>query len=158
MSGHRHSYDGLAVTWTGNLGSGTSSYRAYSRDHEIGGSGPAPIAGSSDPAFRGDPSRWNPEQLLVISLAQCHMLWYLNLAAQAGVTVTAYEDRPNGVMVTDAGGGGQFEQVTLHPRVTISADSDPEVARKLHARVTEVCFIARSVNFPVEHEPEIVQE
>ena len=47
------------------------------------------IAGSADPAFRGDRTRYNPEDLLVASLAACHMLWYLHLAADAGVVVVA---------------------------------------------------------------------
>jgi organic hydroperoxide reductase OsmC/OhrA len=156
MSGHRHEYD-VTVTWTGNTGPGTSGYTAYARDHEVSAATGAPmIPGSSDPSFRGDPARWNPEQLLVTSLSQCHMLWYLHLASTAGVVVTAYEDHPHGVMVTNSSGAGQFEAVTLRPRVTITAASDPEVALRLHADVPALCFIARSVNFPVGHEPEIV--
>ncbi|AKT50586.1 OsmC family protein [Arsenicicoccus sp. oral taxon 190] len=154
MATHQHTYD-LTVTWTGNQGPGTSSYAAYARDHEVTAPGLPPIAGSADPAFRGDPSRWNPEQLLVASLAQCHMLWYLHLAARAGVTVVAYEDHPHGVMTTEADGSGQFERVTLRPRVTISQGSDAEVAHRLHADVPALCFIARSVSFPVDHEPAI---
>lgn len=152
----RHRYDNLTVTWTGNTGTGTSSYRAYDRDHDIAGQGLPLIPGSADPAFRGDPARWNPEQLQIVALSQCHMLWYLHFAAEAGVIVTAYEDTPTGVMVVEADGGGQFEKVTLRPRVTITSGSDAELAERLHAKVPAVCFIARSVNFPVEHEPEVV--
>ncbi len=155
MAEHRHDYD-VTVTWAGDRGTGTSSYTAYGREHEVSAAGPPPIPGSSDQAFRGDPARWNPEQLLVAALAQCHLLWYLHLAAQAGVVVTAYTDRAHGVMVTEASGAGQFERVVLRPRVTISAGSDPEAARAAHARVPDYCFIARSVSFPVEHQPEIV--
>ncbi len=146
-----HSYE-ISVTWTGNTGTGTSSYRGFSRDHEVHAAGTVPILGSSDPAFRGDPSRWNPEQLFLASISQCHMLWYLHLAATAGVVVTAYEDRPAGIMVEDASGGGQFESVTLHPSVTITATSDPEVAAELHNKVGAFCFIARSINTPIHHE------
>lgn len=92
----------------------------------------------------------------MVALSQCHMLWYLHFAAEAGVTVIGYEDKPTGVMVTEADGGGQFERVVLHPHVTITPDSDTATAMALHAKVPGVCFIARSVNFPVEHEPEIV--
>lgn len=155
MTTQEHTYD-LTVTWTGNRGTGTGSYAGYARDHVVSAAGPTPIAGSADPAFRGDPSRWNPEQLLVASLAQCHMLWYPHLAAQAGVTVMAYEDRPHGVMTTGTNGAGQFERVTLRPRVTVTAGSDVDLARWLHADVPGLCLIARSVSFPVDHEPEIL--
>lgn len=146
-----HSYE-IEMTWTGNTGTGTSSRRAYSRNHEVTAAGPAPLLGSSDPAFRGDPTRWSPEQLYLASIAQCHMLWYLDLAARAGVVVTAYEDRPAGVMIEEASGAGQFESVTLHPTVTIAAASDPAAAEELHDRVGDYCFIARSINTPIHHE------
>lgn len=154
MSANQHDYE-VSVAWTGNTGRGTSGYSAYSRDHEITSAAASTIAGSADPAFRGDPSRWNPEQLQVAALSQCHMLWYLHLAGAAGVTVVAYEDTAHGVMTMNADGGGQFESVTLRPVVTIAARDDAETARRLHANVPGVCFIARSVNFPVRHEPVI---
>lgn len=146
-----HHYE-IAVTWTGNAGTGTSSIRSYSRNHDVGADGLPTIAASSDPAFRGDPARWNPEQLYVAALAQCHMLWYLSLAAQAGIAVTAYDDRPTGVMIEDASGAGEFERVTLRPTVTIEGTSDPELAERLHDRVADYCFIARSVKTPFHHE------
>lgn len=146
-----HRYE-LAISWTGNTGAGTSSIRAYSRDHEVRATGLEPIAASSDPAFRGNPARWNPEQLYLASIAQCHMLWYLGLAAEAGVVVTGYEDRPIGVMIEESNGAGQFDSVTLRPTVTITPTSDAELAEKLHHRVGEYCFIARSINTPIHHE------
>lgn len=150
-----HSYE-VTVEWTGDLGSGTQGYRAFSRAHEVLVEGKAPIAASSDPAFRGDDSRWNPEELLVASIAQCHLLWYLHLCAANGVNVVGYEDRAHGVMRMDAtGGGGRFAEVTLRPEVTVTDASMVEKARALHGEVGAVCFIARSVNFPVRHEPAI---
>lgn len=149
-----HRYE-LALEWTGNLGPGTRDYRAYSRDHEVLADGRPPLPGSSDPAFRGDPARWNPEELLVASLSQCHMLWYLHLCATAGVVVTGYTDRPAGTMTTDATGGGRFTEVVLRPRVTVADDAMREKARALHGEVGALCFIARSVNFPVRHEPTV---
>lgn len=146
-----HDYD-IAITWTGNTGEGTKNIRSYSRNHDVDASGLPSIASSSDPAFRGDPTRWNPEQLYIASIAQCHMLWYLGLAANAGVTVTAYEDHPTGTMIEEPSGAGQFEQVTLHPVVTITRDSDPLLAKRLHEQVADYCFIARSVNTPIHHE------
>jgi organic hydroperoxide reductase OsmC/OhrA len=148
-----HSYD-VRVEWMGNLGSGTDGYRSFSRAHEVLADGKAAIAASSDPAFRGDPARWNPEELLVASVAQCHMLWYLHLCAVAGVVVTDYEDRAHGVMTMDArGGGGQITEVVLRPEVTVTDASMVDKARSLHGDVHAVCFIARSVNFPITHLP-----
>ena len=148
-----HSYR-LHLEWTGNEGAGTASVRAYQRAHLLSAGAKQPIEGSSDPAFRGDATRWNPEELLVAALAQCHMLWYLNLAADAGVVVHAYSDEPEGVMVQDGSGeGGQFERVQLHPQVTVVAADMVAKAQSLHEDVPALCFISRSVNFPVEHFP-----
>jgi organic hydroperoxide reductase OsmC/OhrA len=151
----RHRYE-VEVVWTGNRGSGTSSYTAYGRDHEVCAVGKPVIAGSTDPTFRGDTARWNPEELLVASLSACHKLWYLHLCVDAGVVVTAYEDRPEGLMIEENGGEGQFASVVLRPRVTITPDSDAELAERLHKTAHEKCFIARSVSFPVTHEAVIV--
>lgn len=155
MNDHAHAYH-VQVTWTGNVGEGTSSYRAYTRAHEITAAGKPVIPGSSDPAFRGDRSRYNPEELLVAALAACHMLWYLHLAAEAGVVVTAYADDARGVMLETATGGGHFTSVTLLPTVTIQPNADATLAAQLHVRAHELCFIANSVNFPVTCEPTIV--
>ena len=148
-----HSYD-VTVEWTGNLGRGTDGYRSFSRAHEVLGDGKAPIAASSDPAFRGDPTRWNPEELLVASVSQCHMLWYLHLCAVNRVVVTGYADHAHGVMTMDpAGGGGQITEVTLRPEVTVAEASMVAKARSLHDDINAVCFIARSVDFPIRHVP-----
>jgi organic hydroperoxide reductase OsmC/OhrA len=147
-----HRYE-VAVTWTGDQGQGTSDYRSYRRAHEVAAPGKATIAGSSDPAFRGDPGRWNPEELLVASLAQCHMLWYLHLAAAARVVVTGYTDRPVGTMTETTDGGGRFTEVVLRPRVVVGAPEAVDRAVALHERAHQLCFVANSVNFPVRHEP-----
>jgi organic hydroperoxide reductase OsmC/OhrA len=147
-----HTYD-VSVTWTGNRGSGTSGYRDFDRDHDITADGPPPIAGSSDPAFRGDVARWNPEQELTAALSQCHMLWYLHLCAVAGVVVTDYTDDAHGTMVQDADGGGRFTGVVLRPRVTVTSADMIETANSLHKTAHENCYIANSMNFPVTHEP-----
>jgi len=145
------------MQWTGNTGVGTAGYRAYERSHEISAPGlpKPPIPGSSDPAFRGDRARWNPEELLVSALSACHALSYLHLCAVAGVVVTDYVDHAEGWMDEDADGGGHFRRVVLRPAVTVAPGSDVERARALHHDAHRLCFIARSVNFPVEHEPEI---
>jgi organic hydroperoxide reductase OsmC/OhrA len=149
-----HGYQ-VQVAWTGNHGTGTSGYRAYSRDHEVTAAGLPPIAGSSDPAFRGDAARWNPELELTAALAQCHMLAYLHLCADAGVIVTGYADDASGTMVQDARGGGRFTEVVLRPRVTVADPSMAGPALALHETAHARCFIASSVSFPVRHEPEV---
>jgi organic hydroperoxide reductase OsmC/OhrA len=154
MTGKQHTYTSRIV-WTGNKGTGTSRYNAYSRDHVISSGGKPDLLASSDPAFRGDAGRYNPEDLLVASLSSCHMLWYLHLAAVGGVIVVAYEDSPHGVMVEDEAKGGFFKSVTLRPTVTVAEGSDPEKARALHHPAHEKCFIANSVNFPVDCMPTI---
>jgi organic hydroperoxide reductase OsmC/OhrA len=157
-----HSYD-VTVAWTGNRGSGTSGYREYGRDHEVTVSGagdenddaerPRPIAGSSDSTFRGDAARWNPEQLLLAALAQCHMLSYLHACAANGIVVTGYADDAHGTRTETTDGGGHFTEVVLRPRVTVAAPDMTEKAARLHDEAHERCFIANSVNFPVRHEP-----
>lgn len=152
MSGKTHRY-APGTEWTGNLGTGTSSYRAYSRQHRLTAPGRPPIEASSDAAFRGDAARWNPEDLLVCSVSACHMLWYLHLCAEAGVVVTAYRDIPEGTMDETPDGGGRFTVVTLRPEIVLAPGTDMEAARRLHHDAHEKCFIANSVNFPIGCEP-----
>jgi organic hydroperoxide reductase OsmC/OhrA len=149
-----HHYEST-TRWTGNKGSGTSAYRAYSRDHEIRGPGKPAIPASSDPAFHGDAARYNPEELLVASLSTCHMLWYLHLCAVNKVVVLDYEDHAGGIMEETADGGGRFLEVMLRPAITVTTESDIETAKRLHHDAHEKCFIANSVNFPVGCEPVI---
>lgn len=144
-----------SLTWKGNRGSGTSSYNAYGREHVLHALGKPEIAGASAAVFRGDPNRWNPEELLVASLAACHMLWYLHLCTRAGICVTEYTDASEGTMRVLPDGSGRFEEVVLHPRVVLSA-GDAERAHALHEEAHRLCFIASSVNFPVRHVPVVV--
>jgi organic hydroperoxide reductase OsmC/OhrA len=152
-----HHYS-LTVTWKGNNGGGTADYKSYSRSHEISAQGKASIHGSSDPAFRGDPSGYSPEDLLVSSLSACHMLWYLHLCAIHGVVVLDYTDDATGEMRENGDGSGQFTTVTLRPHVTVSAPNMVGKAKALHEEVHKLCFIARSVNFPLRHLPEIISK
>ena len=151
---HPHRYR-VDVEWTGNRGSGTDGYRNYSRNHVIRIPGKPDLAGSSDPTFRGDAMKHNPEDMLVAALSTCHMLSYLHMATVAGVVVVAYDDSAEGTMLTE-GNGGRFTEVVLRPVVTIRADSDPAKALVAHEDAHHACFIANSVNFPVRCEPRIV--
>jgi organic hydroperoxide reductase OsmC/OhrA len=149
-----HHYE-VTVTWTGDLGTGTSSYDDYSRDHEVARSGQPTILASADTAFRGDPARWNPEELLVAALSECHMLWYLHLAAVSGVVVLGYTDTPVGTVAEDGLGGASFTGVTLQPVVEVADESMAQPSLRLHTEANKMCFLARSMNFPVVHEPQV---
>jgi organic hydroperoxide reductase OsmC/OhrA len=156
MGDKQHQYP-VEVVWTGNHGTGTKTYQGYGREHEVRVTGKPAIAGSSDAAFRGDGTKHNPEDMLVASVSSCHMLWYLHLAAVAGVVVTAYADSAVGTLLESAH-DGRFTEVVLRPQVTITADSDPARAASVHEDAHHACFIANSVNFPVRCEPRIVIE
>ncbi|HYZ63267.1 MAG TPA: OsmC family protein [Acetobacteraceae bacterium] len=151
-----HTYT-VTVTWTGNTGQGTASYRAYERAHEVVVHGKPVIGGSSDPAFRGDRTRYNPEEMLVASLSTCHMLWYLHLCSTEGIAVQAYQDIAEGVMLEQEDGSGRFREVVLQPEITVPAGTDLARARALHEEANRKCFIANSVNFPIRHEPVFVE-
>lgn len=149
---HRYS---VRATWTGDRGTGTSGYREYDRAVTLQISGKPDLAASADKPFRGDPARWNPEDLLLAALSECHLLAYLHACVAAGVVVVGYHDDATGLMVEDGRGGGAFREVTLHPRVTVAEASMVEAARVAHVQANEWCFIANSVNFPVHHEATI---
>lgn len=151
----KHSY-ALNLQWTGNRGSGTSAYSAYSRDHEMSAPNKRTILqGSSDPHFRGDGSRYNPEELLVASLCSCHMLWVLHLCADRKVVVLEYEDEAFGEMVESEDGSGRFTRVVLRPRMRIASASSHADALEAHRLAHHMCFIANSVNFEVTVEPDV---
>lgn len=151
-----HNYQ-IQTEWTGNLGSGTLDYRAYKRDHIISVAGKsAPIAGSSDPNFRGDPKRYNPEELFLSSLSTCHMLWYLHLASVNGITVLEYVDAAEGTMAEDTDGAGRFTSVTLQPRIVIAQADKVERAKELHHEAGKKCFIANSVKVEIGYGGEVL--
>ena len=150
-----HSYS-LNIKWTGNTGTGTSAYRAYERSHVLSAAGKPEISCSSDPVFRGDKTKYNPEEFLVAALSSCHMLFYLHLCADAGIVVVDYKDTPIGIMTETEEGGGYFTSVTLHPVVTVADGSMIEKANALHERANALCFIAGSCNFKIHHSPECI--
>ena len=151
----QHQYT-ATIKWTGNKGTGTDHYRNYERSHEIIIENKIAIAGSSDTAFRGDGTKHNPEDLLISSLASCHMLWYLHVCSEAGVIVTNYIDHATGTMTETPNGGGRFTEVILNPIVTVAETDMVTEANELHKKANELCFIANSVNFPVRHNPRAV--
>lgn len=152
LGDHRYA---LTSTWTGNLGTGTSGYRDYRRDVTLEIDGKPTILASSDKPFRGDPSRWNPEDLLLASLSECHLLSYLHACVVAGVVVVSYRDTASGLMREDGSGGGAFVDVLLRPEVVVAEESMIEAAQRAHHQAHEWCFIANSMNFPVRHEASV---
>jgi len=155
MKQHRYK---TTVTWTGNQGTGTSDYKAYERAHTISAEGKPVVLGSSDPSFRGDPSRYSPEDSLVGALSACHMLWYLHLCSVNNVVVTDYKDDATGTMTENKDGSGEFTEVTLNPLVTVKEQSMIAKANELHHEANKMCFIARSMKFPVKHESKAIAE
>lgn len=150
MSEREHSYAARLV-WDGNIGEGTASYTSYGREYHAAIEGKPDLAGSSDPAFRGDPAKHNPEDLFLTSIAACHMLFYLSQCARRGVRVLAYEDEVRGTMTVDANGGGRFKEVRLNPVVTIADAAQALLAEQLHEAAHELCFIANSCSIPIRH-------
>ena len=152
MAGKEHCYRPV-ITWTGNTGEGTADYKAYEREHVISAPGKPDIPGSSDANFRGDATRWNPEDLFVVSASTCHMLWYLHLCAVNRVVVLDYRDEPEGLMIEQADGSGAFARIVLRPQVKLSAASSEDKARELHHEAHRNCFIANSVKCEIAAEP-----
>ena len=145
-----HHYE-LHMKWTGNLGTGTSQYRAYERNHTISFANKPDLLASADPTFRGDATKYNPEELLLAALSGCHMMSFLHVCVNAGVVVTAYEDHATGSMQLNADGSGHFTEVVLNPVVTVSEASMVEKMNGLHHKANQLCFIANSCNFPIRH-------
>ena len=145
------------IVWTGNRGDGTRSYRGYDRTWEIRTPGKPVIQCSNDSMLGGDPSRPNPEDLLISALSACHMLWYLHLASASRIVVDRYEDAPIGHGETDGNGAGRFLAATLCPVIHLPRGADLIRADALHHEVPKYCFIARSVNFPVSYQASYVE-
>ncbi len=153
----QHNYS-LTVIWTGNKGEGTNGYKSYERSHEILIEGKEIIKGSSDPAFSGDKTKHNPEELFLASISSCHMLWYLHLCSDAGIIVTNYIDNAKGIMEETEDGSGKFTSVTLYPTITLKNIEQKDAANALHTKANALCFIANSLNFKVRHEANFITE
>jgi organic hydroperoxide reductase OsmC/OhrA len=155
--GKQHTYS-ANLTWTGNTGEGTQTYRSYQRSYNININNKVTLEGSSDPAFMGNPALYNPEEMLLMSLSSCHMLWFLHLCSEAGVVVTAYTDKALAIMVEESNGSGRFTGATLRPQVVVTHQSMAQQVPALHQKANQYCFIANSVNFDVAHEATCIVE
>jgi organic hydroperoxide reductase OsmC/OhrA len=143
----------INLEWTGNQGEGTLTYRGYTRDHIIFVDGKPDLHASADPAFRGNPQRYNPEEMLVAAVSSCHMLWYLHLCTINKVVVIDYTDKATGKMFESNGGSGKFEEIILYPSIIVSEKPMIPKAIELHHDANKMCFISNSLNFPVKHYP-----
>lgn len=155
MSGAVHTYS-TCLRWEGNLGSGTSSYEAYSRSYSIAIDGKPELRGSADPSFRGDPGRHNPEDWLLAAASGCHMLSYLALCARRGLCITDYRDHADAELSLEPGREGRLSRITLRPRVAVRSDEERALAFDLHAAAHAGCFIADSCSTPIEVLPTVV--
>lgn len=149
-----HHYE-THIEWIGNEGNGTQTYQSYNRNHTISVDGKYDmIHGSADPAFLGDKTKYNPEDLFLSSLSACHMLWYLHLCSVHNIVVMEYVDKAKGVMEESKNGSGKFVSVTLQPQVKITDANMIAKAESLHEEANKMCFIANSCNFVVKHSPQ----
>jgi organic hydroperoxide reductase OsmC/OhrA len=154
MAGEAHEYTARLI-WDGNTGTGTATYAGYGREYRFLVDGKPELEGTADPKFRGDAGRHNPEEHFLAAISGCHMLSYLALCARSGIRVLAYEDDVHGTLKFDGRGGGKFEEVVLHPAVTIAEGDDAELAESLHEQAHELCFIAASCSVPIRHEARV---
>jgi organic hydroperoxide reductase OsmC/OhrA len=131
---------------------------AFSRNAVLASPGHPAVPGSSPTVFGGEASRYNPEELVTLALAHCHMLTYLSLASKKRVAVLAYDDNATSVLGKDPTSGKmKLLSARLKPKVTVARGTNLDEARAMHGKAHEYCFVAGSVNFPVEVVPEIVE-
>lgn len=148
-----HEYKAF-IDWTCSRGIGTTNYSAYDRNYSVRVNGKQQVIhGSADSVFRGDPTRFNPEELFLASISSCHMLWYLHLCADNGIVVVEYADSATGTMIEKPEGGGHFQEVILQPLVTVETAEMVDKAKLLHHEAHKKCFIANSCNFPIRQNP-----
>jgi organic hydroperoxide reductase OsmC/OhrA len=149
MPNPRESQFQSQVRWTGSYVSGQTGGRSYTRDMLVEPAGKPPIPGSAGTQFFGDAARYNPEDLMLASLAECHLLTYLALATKAGIRFEALSIQVTGVLGS-SGGKTRFVRATLTPIATLAAGADNTLAQALHRDAHEQCFMSNSINFPIE--------
>ena len=130
----------------------------YIKNHTISFDQKEQLNVSAARAFKGDPLLHNPEDLLLSSLTSCHMMSYLYCFSINNINVISYTDNSEAILEVNQDGSGQITKVTLNPKVVITKNSDSNLAKELHQKANELCFIASSCKFPVEHFPLIIVE
>lgn len=141
----------ISLEWQSNLRSPDAALAEYSREGVMTAAGHDPVSVSAAGGFGGDIARWNPEELVIGALSQCHMLSFLWVARDEGVAILDYRDDAQGSMEM-RGGTGAMTQVTLRPHVVVASTSEADRVEALHERAAGMCIIRASVNFPVELE------
>ena len=146
------------LTWPADAAQKLPPDPAFSRDGVLAATGKPDIPGSSPAVFGGDATRYSPEELMMLSLSECHMLTYLAIAAKKRLGILKYQDRVTGSLGVGPSGKTQMIEVLLRPRVTVTKGTNLEDVRVMHEKAHANCFIANSVNFTVRNEPEVVEE
>ena len=128
-----------------------STPKLFYKNHSIAIAGKPDLELSAAKAFKGDPSLYNPEDLLLSSVVSCHMMSYLYVCSQNGIEVVSYSDAAEATLEVDETGAGRFVEVRLYPKVVISSKEKIDLAIDLHKKANKLCFIANSCNFPIKH-------
>jgi len=142
------------LKWSKKTEVGQDNRKRY-KNHMLAVADKNSLEVSAAKAFKGDPTKWNPEEMLLDSLMSCHMMSYLYVCQQNGVEVLAYEDAGEAFLEVNADGSGKVTKVILGPKVVISNAEQIDLAKELHIQANQLCFIANSCAFEVEHNPEI---
>ncbi len=121
------------------------------KTHQVFIDDKSPLTVSAAKAFKGDETKYNPEDLLLSALASCHMMSYFYVCAQNGIELIDYKDEAVGVLELKADGSGAFTSVVLNPVVTISKSEMIDKAVSLHKEAHSICFIAHPCNVLISH-------
>lgn len=143
-----HSFN-VNLEWE-KLNEGNS--KRISKSHKVLIDGKPHLDVSAAKSFKGDPTLYNPEDLLLSSLTSCHMMSYLYCCSISDIDVIAYQDESEAILEVNPDGSGKITKVILRPRVEIRDEKFKKLAMELHQKASELCFIANSCNFPVDHE------
>jgi organic hydroperoxide reductase OsmC/OhrA len=141
------------LNWFSTIKEEVSTSKIYTKNHTITIEGKDILDVSAAKAFKGDPSLYNPEDLLLSSVVSCHMMSYLYVCSQNGIEVVSYTDAADATLEVLESGSGRFTQVRLYPKVIIRQKEKITEAISLHKKANELCFIANSCNFHIIHEP-----
>ncbi|MBF4469919.1 OsmC family protein [Flavobacterium sp. HJJ] len=150
--GFKHLFK-VKLNWNSVPKETISTSRKYLKNHQITIEGKEILNLSAAKAFKGDPSLYNPEDLLLSSVVSCHMMSYLYVCSQNGIDILSYQDDAEATLEVSENGSGRFIEVRLYPKVVIQQKEKIAEALELHSKANELCFIANSCNFKIVHFP-----
>jgi organic hydroperoxide reductase OsmC/OhrA len=145
MSEHK-----ITLNWT--KGNAPFTYDAYPRDHRINFKNGEAVSFSAAAAYKGDPAKGDPEDMLVAALSSCQMLTFLAIAAKKKLTVLSYDDEAVGFLEKE-GGKLWITRVILRPKIVFETAPDAATLAEMNHMAHEQCFIANSVKTEVTVEP-----